>query len=288
MRVLITGATGFIGRYVVAALLDLGVPVIAASRSRERAEAMPWFGRVDWRPLDLAVPSSDPFQTLGRPDRCLHLAWSGLPDYRGAHHLEENLPQSLAFLRTLLAGGLRRLLVAGTCFEYGLQEGEFSEDIETRPENAYGRAKDALRRALEPAAAAVGATLQWARLFYMYGPGQNPNSLFSQLDRALDEGRASFDMSGGEQVRDFLPVERLAGYLARVALQDEVAGVINVCSGEPATVRELVQAHVAERGAALTLNLGVYPYPDWEPFRFWGNTAKLQRALSAYDRLSAV
>lgn len=285
MSILVTGATGFIGRHVVRALLDLGLPVTATARDEARARTMEWFPEVCFVPLDLAAPSPRLFERLGRPERCLHLAWGGLPNYRDAFHLETNLPLHRAFLDQLLGEGLRHLLVTGTCLEYGMREGCLAEDMEPAPDNPYAQAKDQLRRHLEQAAVRAGARLQWVRLFYLFGPGQNPRSLLAQLDRAIGEGRDSFDMSGGEQSRDYLPVDVAAARLARIALQGEVAGIINCCSGRPITVKNLVLRRLRQRNASLRLNLGVYPYPDWEPMHFWGDDAKLGRALAAFDNL---
>lgn len=284
MKILVTGATGFIGSHLVPALLDRGVSVIATSRTPERAEAMPWFRDVEYHPLDTARPPRDPFASLGSPDRMIHLAWSGLPNYKDDFHLTENLPADKRFLTAMLDGGLKHLLVTGTCFEYGMQEGELREDTPTRPDNPYGQAKDKLRTALEDHVRDTDITFQWARLFYMYGPGQGERSLFAQLGKALERNEPVFRMSGGEQIRDFLPVETLAAHLADICLQKAVSGVINVCSGRSVTLRELVEEYLRDRGASIELELGYYPYPDYEPFRFWGNTEKLDSALSGREK----
>lgn len=276
-RILVTGATGFIGGYVVRRLLDEGCRVIASSSNPGHAAAQPWFGKVEYIPLDLARldPGTDYFQKLGRPDRMIHLAWEGLPNYRSAFHLEENLPRHEALLGNLLGNGLRDLTVTGTCLEYGMQEGSLSEDRSSHPGNPYAQAKDRLRRFLEEKA--VG--LKWIRIFYMYGKGQNPNSLFSQLDEALRNGDKVFNMSKGEQERDYLPVERVAEIIVRIARQQATTGIINCCSGKPVTVRAMVEDYLRQKGKEMELNLGFYPYPDYEPFRFWGDPAKLKTIL---------
>jgi dTDP-6-deoxy-L-talose 4-dehydrogenase (NAD+) len=199
-----------------------------------------------------------------------------LPAYKAAFHLETNLPRHFAFLRNMVQNGLPDLSVTGTCFEYGMQEGILSEDMPADPANPYAQAKDALRKQLEYLQQTAAFDLKWIRLFYMYGKGQNSNSLLSQLQKALDEKAASFNMSGGEQVRDYLPVEKVAEYIVKIALQHTIKGIINCCSGQPVTVRQLVENYLKQTGSTIQLNLGIYPYTDYEPMAFWGDTKKLE------------
>ena len=277
-RILVTGATGFIGHYTVRSLLQAGCAVIASSSNEERAREQSWFDDVEYIPFDLAQadPAVDYFRMFGKPDRLIHLAWEGLPNYRAPFHLDINLPRHFTFLTGLLRNGLRQLTVTGTCLEYGMQEGCLSESQPAEPANPYAQAKDSLRRRLEQEQDGQQWQLRWVRLFYLYGKGQNPNSLFSQLDKALANDDPVFNMSGGQQVRDYLPVETVARYLTAIALQDKTTGIINCCSGKPVTVRKMVEDYLERRGRTMPLNLGHYPYPDYEPFRFWGNPSKLK------------
>lgn len=281
-KILVTGATGFIGNYVIRELLDAGYVVIASSAHAERAQTQSWFGEVDrYIPFDLADfdPAVDHYRLLGEPDRLLHLAWEGLPNYRGAFHLETNFPRHAAFLENLVGHGLKDLTVTGTCFEYGMQEGCLSETLPANPQNPYGQAKDNLRLFLENLQSHRPFILRWVRLFYMYGAGQSPNSLFSQLNTALNNQDKVFNMSGGEQVRDFLPVEMVAKYLVRIAGQQKIAGIINCCSGQPVTVKQWVEDFLKTRHQSISLNLGYYGYPDYEPMAFWGDASKLKNIL---------
>lgn len=284
-RALVTGATGFVGRHVVQALLDRGCAVSVLARDPAKTAALPWHGQVvagvDIIQGDIATAAPELLDRLAGFGRILHLAWEGLPNYKAESQVSEVLPRHLEFLSQLVKRGARRLLVAGTCLEYGLVEGALTEDLPPAPVTAYGRAKDALRQALEPVCAAHGAQLVWARLFYLHGPGQSEKSLLSQLDRAILSGAKTFDMSGGEQLRDYLPVETAAGLLARLALLETAPGLVNCASGRPISVRALVEEHLRRRGADLALNLGHYPYPDYEPMRFWADTTKLAAALAA-------
>ncbi len=90
-------------------------------------------------------------------------------------------------------------------------------------------------------------------------------------------------MSGGQQTRDYLPVEEVASYIVGVAAQNKVTGIINVCSGRPITVQQLVEDHLRKSDSTISLNLGHYPYTDYEPMHFWGDTTKLQKALSGFN-----
>jgi dTDP-6-deoxy-L-talose 4-dehydrogenase (NAD+) len=113
----------------------------------------------------------------------------------------------------------------------------------------------------------------------MYGPGQNPGSLLAQVDKAIDEKAVSFDMSGGEQLRDYLPVQEVARRISLIVSHPDIRGMINCCSGVPISVRRLVENRIIERNATLRLNLGVHPYPDYEPMAYWGRIGKLAALL---------
>jgi len=279
MKVLVTGATGFVGRHVVPHLLDRGHSVIAVARDETRARGFPWFDGVRFVPVDIYHPSFDLLARVDRPDAVIHLAWPGLPNYTSLFHFEENLPADYRFLKSLVEAGIGHLMVTGTCFEYGMQSGCLSEDTIPQPANQYGLGKDALRKFLEALQGQHPFVLQWMRLFYLHGPGQNPNSLLAQLDRAIDNGETVFKMSGGEQLRDYMAVEDVSSCLTRLLERPRCQGVFNVCSGAPMSVRRLVEQHVAKRGANIRLNLGHYPYPAHEPLAFWGDSRKLSAAL---------
>jgi nucleoside-diphosphate-sugar epimerase len=275
MKIMVTGATGFVGQHVVKALLKQGHTVMAVARDSRRARELPWFDRVEFISCDIHADYRVLLQPDRLPDAIVHLAWPGLPNYRDFFHIGKNLPADLAFLEAAVKAGVHHLVVAGTCLEYGMQYGPLSEDMETRPTTPYGFAKDSLRKALQLLQKEKAFVLQWMRLFYMYGEGQNTNSLLSQLDRAILEGAPVFNMSAGDQLRDFLPVEQVAENFANVLAHPDIEGVINCCSGKPVSVLDLVQKHCRERSSNISLNRGYYAYPDYEPLAFWGVPSKL-------------
>ena len=259
-----TGASGYVGTHVVNELDSRRIPATLLSRSRH----------------DIASSSDNHFALAGEPETLIHLAWGGLPNYRSDRHVEVELPAQTRFLEHMLASGVRNLLVTGTCLEYGMQSGQLSESLPAQPTTAYAMAKNRLRERVEESAARHGAALTWARLFYSWGHGQSPNSLWPQLNAAVAAGERTFKMSGGEQQRDYLRAEDQARLLVDLAMTGRGCGVVNVCSGKPITVRALVEGWIRDNGWTIDLELGHYPYPDYEPMAFWGDRSKLDRLIN--------
>ncbi len=276
-KVLVTGATGFIGNYVIQHLLTQHYQVIATSSNIKQASKAKWFNKVTYLPFnfnqfDNAV---NYYQYFNQPNVCIHLAWQGLPNYKNEAHLTQYLPIQKAFLKNLIDNGLQDITVTGTCFEYGMQLGCLHEQMICTPTNAYAIAKHELRIFIENYTAETKVNFKWLRLFYMYGKGQNEKSLISQLDKAIEQGEATFNMSGGEQTRDFLPVQKVAEYIVLCAMQQKVKGIINCCSAQPITVKQFVTNYLTSINKSIQLNVGYYPYTDYEAMYFWGDNNKL-------------
>ena len=279
MKVVVTGGTGFIGRHVVAELEQRSIsPVLML-----RPGSVPPSSRSNHTvvQIDVMDPPSNGFELMGSPDVLIHLAWGGLPNYRSLHHFEVELPAQYNFLKGMIQSGLKNLVVTGTCFEYGMQSGSLHEDMESKPTNPYGFAKDSLRRQLEYIKYDQPFALTWVRLFYLYGIGQAENSLLPQLKYAVERGDEEFNMSGGEQLRDYLPITEVAKFIVSLAMANRDDGIVNICSGRPISVRKLVEDWITENEWSIKLNLGHYPYPNYEPMAFWGDRQKLDRCLDS-------
>jgi dTDP-6-deoxy-L-talose 4-dehydrogenase (NAD+) len=279
MKILVTGATGFVGNHVIEYLLDKKHNVIATARNVEKIEHFEWFPSVQYLPFDInsAYDKSALFDYFGQPDKLIHLAWEGLPNFNSPIHIESNLMNQYRFLKSYLDAGGKHLLVTGTCFEYGLQDGCLSEDVLPNPITAYGIAKDSLRKFLQLLHSQQNPFIfQWVRLFYIYGQGQQATSIIPQLEAAIERKDAVFNMSGGEQTRDYLPVSKVAEYICRIALQEDITGVINCCSNEPLSVKRLVEDYIKLHSASIQMNLGHYPYTKYEPMHFWGDNTRLK------------
>lgn len=282
MKILVSGATGFIGNNVINFLLSKNIDVIATSRSEIKARKCEWYNSVNYIPFDISNISSiaNIFTYFDKPDVLIHLAWDGLPNYNDSIHIDQNLYTHYNFIKKFIESGGTHVLITGTCLEYGQQSGSLEEEMHALPDCSYAIAKDSLRKFIfEFQKNKLKFTFQWLRLFYMYGEGQNSNALLPQLESAINKGDNVFNMSWGEQLRDYLPVNKVAEYISKVALQNEITGIINCCSGTPISVRKLVEDLIRRKNYNIKLNLGYYPYPNYEPMAFWGNNNKLKKTI---------
>ncbi len=277
IKVLVTGATGFLGYHIISKLLDYDVDIIATSNEPIHiASKNNWFDKVKYVSCDLNSIKNTVYSDFGLPDLLIHLAWQGLPNYNEDYHIEINQRISLDFISSMVNSGLRNVAVSGTCFEYGMTDGCLSEKMKTRPSNKYGLAKDNLRKELEKI---KGINLTWARFFYIYGQQQSGNSLLGQLQNSIKQGDKVFNMSPGDQLRDFIEVEKAADMFVRLAFNGLNNGVVNICSGNPISVLTFVKDQLKKMNSNMKLNTGYYPYSEFEPKNFWGDTEKLRSLL---------
>ena len=283
MKILITGATGFIGNHLVKELLkDTKNEIIATSRDIEKAKKYEWFSRVKYISYDLnSQEELNLFEYFDKPDKVIHLAWDGLPNYNDLIHIEKNLFKNYNFIKNIISNGLKDITITGTCFEYGLINGCLNEELKTNPSNSYGIAKDSLRKFIEELKKQYDFNYKWIRLFYIYGEGQGEKSLIALLDKAIQNGEKEFNMSGGEQLRDYLNIKDVVKNILLIANQTLYSNqIINCCSGKPNSIRQIVENHLDKKNYSMKLNLGYYPYPTYEPMAFWGDNRKLQKVFN--------
>lgn len=267
MKIMVTGATGFIGRHLVQKIVETGEDLICLVRDVERASKCPWLKEV--RLLQSDIESKPPKLDIDEDTILIHLAWGGLPNYSSAFHYEKNLPEHYNYLKSMLQQGLRHLYVMGTCLEYGLKEGPLATETVTEPTTAYGYAKDALNKQLQLKQKELNFTLQWGRLFYVYGEGQSEKSILPLLDKAILNQDKEFKMSGGEQLRDYTSVEDAINQILRI-IKHRRNGTFNICSGTPISIRKLIEQRIKEKHSDIQLKLGHYDYAEYEPMSFWG------------------
>lgn len=278
-RVLVTGAAGFIGAHVVRVLLDAGREVAVVVRpGNPLARLRDVADRLTVLPGDLAEPAAlRPALVAWRPDACIHLAWYAEPGkYLTAPENVPALVAGLGLLDELIRVGCGQVVMVGTCAEYDTDVGYLREEGPTRPLTLYAASKLSLSLLAGQIAAAAGIELAWARLFYLHGPGEDERRLVPALIGALSRGE-EFPASAGTQVRDYLHVEDVASALWGLA-ERRVGGTVNVCSGVPVTMRQVMETVGDIVGGADRIRFGALPERAWDPPFICGDNRRLRAA----------
>ena len=281
MKIAITGATGFIGRHVRSVLVKTDHVVVLVVRNVKKVGDRA--ANEEIVVADLSQARTDWFELFGKPDAVLHLAWGGLPNYMDSYHVDVELPMQLKFVQSLIDSGLKKLVVAGTCYEYGLSSGAISESQMTNPNTPYGIAKDSLRKALFEIRSKKDFELTWARVFYPYGEGQSENSIYSQLMKAISSDEREFAMGSGLQVLDFIQVIRVAKALRTFITETKGVGLINVGSGEPQSVIEFVKKLIYHFESNIVPRVGAVADRDYESLSFWSDNDLLDSLALSFN-----
>ena len=281
MRILVTGASGYIGRLTLPPLVARGLEVHAASR-RDLAGVT----GITRHQIDLLAPGA-PNQLIAaaRPDTLVHFAWNATP---GVYlTTPENLEWRRAtadLAQAFYAGGGTRFIMAGSCFEY-VPPQESPCDERTTPLQAatiYGQSKTLAWQDVERIAATAGATAACGRIFYVFGGDESPKRLVPSVARALIAGEPAL-CSHGEQIRDFLHVRDVAAAFVALAMS-QASGPVNIASGHPIKVRTLIEALASQLNRPELVRLGARPMT--EPMRITANVTRLFDEVRWQPRLT--
>jgi len=268
MKVLLTGASGFIGAHVARWLLDrnhdLAVvalpddPLNRLACLRDRLNILR-------APLEETGAIRDAVLKF-QPETCIHLAWYAEP---GQYlHSPKNIPAlaaSLSLFEALRNAGCRRIVGAGTCLEYNTDFGYLREETPAKPASLYAAAKLSCGLLGEQLAASSQTSFAWGRIFYPYGPKEDPRRLVPSAIAALSQGRF-FEATEGNQIRDYIHVADVASAFGMLAEQ-ETCGVFNISSGVPVSVRQLLEMLGGLYGQNHLLHFGALPgRPSDPPF----------------------
>jgi nucleoside-diphosphate-sugar epimerase len=270
-RVLVTGASGFIGRHALAPLAARGYEVHAVS-TRNVASA----ATVTWHQVDLLSPGGvSRLMEVVRPTHLLHFAWFAVPgQFWTSPENYRWVPASLELLRAFNSVDGRRFVAAGSCAEYEVSDTDCDERrTPLRPSTVYGSCKHAFHVAIDEFAEGR-LSVAWGRVFHLYGPGEHPDRLVPSVVRALLEGRPAL-CTPGTQVRDFLHVQDVAD--AFVALLDaDVRGSVNIASGSPISVADLVGRIGMLMNAGALIRLGERALSAHDPPRLTARVSRLR------------
>jgi nucleoside-diphosphate-sugar epimerase len=271
MRILVTGASGFIGSNLINILLKKGHKISVMTRQLSKIKKFRWATNVKIIKRNILLLKKKDYQKFSSNDVVIHLAWDGLPNYQDKIHIK-NYKMSLDFIKKIINCGINHLIVTGTCFEYGIQNGCLAEDSKTYPKSRYGIAKDNLRKKIFSYSKNKNILIQWARLFYLYGKDQNEKSLIGQLEKQIKNKEKFFFMSKGDQMRDYMTVKDACRRICKLVDNKYINGVVNICSKQPITVEKLVLKYLKKKRKNIKLVKGYYNYNNYEPMNFWGHS----------------
>ncbi len=272
LKILVTGANGYLGQGIVRSILNNGHCVVATDFNTqfvdERAE------RIACNLFEV----DNPYSFFGEPDVLLHLAWrDGFVHYSSAHI--EDLPKHYAFIKKMVDGGIQQVAVMGSMHEIGFFEGSINESTPCHPTTPYGIAKNALRDLTQMLCKQKNIVFQWLRGYYIVGNSKFGSSIFSKITAAVDEGKTEFPFTLGQNQYDFIDYPDFCAQVAAVVGQKNEQGIINICSGKPEKLADRVERFIKENDYRIKLQYGAFPDRPYDSKAIWGNDTKIRKIM---------
>lgn len=288
--VLLTGATGYIGRHVLKSLFNLchnaqgKIRIISIIRNiKEIEDSIPEYVQYINYDFSKNEDHSELIERMnGAPDILIHLAWSSGFDHNSDDHINY-ISAHYKFITNLIANGTSTVCVAGSFRECGACSGKIDENCTCQDLNNYALAKNTLRKALEIYQESKSFSFRWLRYFTPIGDEEHNNSILSKILKWDAEGRRSFGFTDGSEMYDYIPIDKLADYTVKIALQNSVQGIINVCSGQATSLKDVVEKFIEDRSLRIRPDYGKFQRRGYDPALIYGDTEKLKLALKAFD-----
>ncbi len=270
MKILVTGANGYLGKGIVKCLLDDGIEVVATDTRDDLIDKRAEIKVVDLFSLDT------PYEYFGSPDVLLHMAWRDGFVHGSINHIND-LPRHYAFIKKMAEGGVEKISVMGSMHEVGFFEGSINENTPTNPESLYGISKNTLRDLVRLICKEMNISYQWMRGFYIVGNTTDGSSVFSKIIQQANAGKTEFPFTLGLNQFDFIDYDRFCRYVADTVEQNEINGIINICSGRPEKLADRVEQFIDENRLNIKLQYGVFPDRPYDSKAIWGDDSKIRR-----------
>jgi nucleoside-diphosphate-sugar epimerase len=266
-EVFITGATGFVGRYVVHGLVKHKYRINILCRNLEKAKSL-FSEYKNIKFINFDINDDANILNFSPPDCLIHCAWSDLDNILSMSHSDTHFSAHRNFLSALIKKGISKIIITGSFSEYGLQQGPVCYSTPTAPVTPYGIAKDGLHKFLCELKKSFEFKLIWLRLFHVYANKNNLRGLFYELENAVKNNQTDFDMTSGEQLLDYMDVEIAADSIVKSMYLND--GVYNVCSGRPLPLKDIVKQWLQLNSYNIDLNLGNKTQRAYNSPGIWG------------------
>ncbi|MBE6837417.1 MAG: NAD(P)-dependent oxidoreductase [Ruminococcus sp.] len=272
MKILVTGANGYLGQGIVKELLNLGNYVIAADFTSENID-----NRADITCCSI-FDVEKPYEYFNKPDIVLHLAWKNGFVHNADNHIAD-LPKHYEFLKKMIDGGTKRVCVMGSMHEIGFFEGAINDNTPCNPMSMYGIAKNSLRQSVEIYAKEKEAQFIWLRGYYIVSNDVKGSSIFSKIAKAANEGKTEFPFTSGKNQYDFLDYDDFCYRVAKASIQEKITGIINICSGKPESLSSRVERFIKDNQYNIKLKYGAFPDRPYDSKAIWGDSSKIAEIL---------
>ena len=277
MKVVVTGAAGYIGRHVVKELLNMGHQVIAVDFSHKDIDE-----RAEFSNVAIFSGDRDVYEQLGKPDACIHMAWKDGFVHNSQEHMK-NLSSHFRFLIDMAEAGCKNISVMGTMHEVGFWEGMIDENTPCNQLSQYGIAKNALRQSLLLATKNMDVNIFWLRAYYILGDDAKNSSIFTKLLQAAEDGKKEFPFTTGQTKYDFIDVKTLAQMIAVASTQNKHTGIINVCTGKPVSLADRVELFIKEHNLDIKLKYGAFPERPYDSKIIYGDSSIIEQIMNEYN-----
>lgn len=274
MKILVTGANGYLGQGIVKKMLDLNLEVIATDLS---------INNIDNRAKKIATNLFEiekPYDFFEKPDVVLHMAWRDGFVHYSENHIND-LPKHFKFIKNIMNSPIKTIAVMGSMHEVGFWEGAINEDTPCNPLSLYGISKNALRNIVEVLAKQNNINYQWLRGFYIVGNSQYGCSIFSKITAMVNEGKKEFPFTSGQNQYDFIDYDDFCLQVAKTISQNKINGIINICSGKPEKLADRVERFIKENGYDIKLLYGQFPDRPYDSKAVWGNNEKIKKIMES-------